>query len=46
VLSSGIGFHAAAIDSDSNALKKALMGLGELGLLGLRVSTVGRFGSQ
>jgi len=26
--------HAAAIDSDSNALKKALMGLGELGLLG------------
>jgi len=35
-------FHAAAIDSDSNALKKALMGLGELGLLGLRVPlTVG-----
>jgi len=28
--------HAAAIDSDSNALKNALMGLGELGLLALR----------
>ena len=36
-LQESVSPHAAAIDSDSDALKKALMGLGELGLLGLRV---------
>lgn len=36
-LQESVAPHAAAIDSDSDALQKALIGLGELGLLALRV---------
>ena len=43
-LQESISPHAAAIDSDSDALKKALIGLGELGLLALRVPS--RWGSS
>lgn len=36
-LQESVSPHAAAIDSDSDALQNALIGLGELGLLALRV---------
>jgi alkylation response protein AidB-like acyl-CoA dehydrogenase len=36
-LQESVAPHATAIDSDSDALKNALMGMGELGLLALRV---------